>query len=534
MGSKANITRIGSDSLDQLPFAKYYEVITILFVGLISLSIFNVLKVALFEVKAPYVGHRSYFEPAWLVGLRFVRGSGSMIKDGYRKYKSQMFKIRRNDCDILVISNKHVEQLRNLPDEQISAISAHIKNLLGRYSTTQIMLESDLPRRVLLQKLTPNLASTIPIIKNELDFSLEVEVPDCKDKWVEVQIYDILLRIVARVSARVFMGPHVCRDEEWLAASIHFTENVFMTVMTLRRFPAYLHPILGPLLPSYWRIISNLSAARRIIEPMVRERRVAADSGGGSGEKANDLLQWMMDIANDEEGKPHKLAHRQLLLSLASIHTTTMAAAHIIYDLCAHPEYFEPLREELVDVLQADGGWQKTTLSKLQKMDSFMKESQRINPPTLLSFHRIVKSPVKLSDGTLLPVGTHFCMASDSIMHDEELLPGAAKFDPFRYARLRDEPGNSNRFQFVMTDQNNLHFGHGKNACPGRFFASNEIKIILAHLILHYDFEYPVGQTRPRNLFADENIYPDPAARLMMRERTDLDERIRQIVGVSV
>lgn len=38
-----------------------------------------------------------------------------------------MFKISRNDDDILIISNKYVEELRTLPDEKISAIGAHIK-----------------------------------------------------------------------------------------------------------------------------------------------------------------------------------------------------------------------------------------------------------------------------------------------------------------------------------------------------------------------------------------------------------------------
>ena len=74
-------------------------------------------------------------------------------------------------------------------------------------------------------------------------------------------------------------------------------------------------------------------------------------------------------------------------------------------------------------------------------------------------------------------------------MHDSELLPGGgdpSTFDPFRYSRLREDkstPENANKFQFAMTDRNSLHFGHGKYACPGRFFASNEIKILLCHLL---------------------------------------------------
>lgn len=51
---------------------------------------------------------------------------------------------------------------------------------------------------------------------------------------------------------------------------------------------------------------------------------------------------------------------------------------HAMYDLCAHPEYLEPLRQEVTDVL-ADEGWHKTRLSRLHKLDSLLKESQRFN-----------------------------------------------------------------------------------------------------------------------------------------------------------
>lgn len=137
-----------------------------------------------------------------------------------------------------------------------------------------------------------------------------------------------------------------------------------------------------------------------------------------------------------------------------------------------------------------------------------------------MAFNRIVRTPITLSDGTFLPTGTHFSVASAAVQMDERFLANPDKFDPFRYERLRaSAPDQQQKHQFAMTDSNNLHFGHGRYACPGRFFASNEIKIILAHLLLRWDFRYPTGATRPKNLPADENLYPDPAARLEIRER---------------
>ena len=91
----------------------------------------------------------------------------------------------------------------------------------------------------------------------------------------------------------------------------------------------------------------------------------------------------MINSANDHDGHPKKLARRALIMGLASIHLTTLAAAHVIYDLCARPEYIEPLREELVEALQQDEGWDRPTTARLAKMDSFLRESQRLSPPSL-------------------------------------------------------------------------------------------------------------------------------------------------------
>lgn len=149
-----------------------------------------------------------------------------------------------------------------------------------------------------------------------------------------------------------------------------------------------------------------------------------------------------------------------------------------------------------------------------------------------MSFQRVVRKGTTLKDGTYLPAGTHFAMPSAAMAHDPALLPfdvddqqDAQRFDPFRFERLRTDPTkpeNVNRFQFATTDASTLHFGHGKYACPGRFFASNEIKVILCHLLLQYDFKFPEGQdTRPANWSYEEAFYPDPTVPVLMRQRKE-------------
>ncbi|KAF2462882.1 cytochrome P450 [Lindgomyces ingoldianus] len=219
----------------------------------------------------------------------------------------------------------------------------------------------------------------------------------------------------------------------------------------------------------------------------------------------------MDDRNRKEERKPKDLAHLEVVISLASIHTSQMNAVHILSDLAEYPEYFGPLREEI----ETD----KNSYYKLEKLDSFMRESQRRNPPTLLSYHRIMQKDFVLQDGTLLPKDAHITVAVDEIQNDSCVTPDPMRFDPFRYYRLRQEDGHNHLHQFATTEPNILNFGHRKYACPERFFAALEIKTILVRLIMDYDWKLPDGQGRPENLKAHEFIFPNQEGVLQMKVR---------------
>lgn len=110
-------------------------------------------------------------------------------------------------------------------------------------------------------------------------------------------------------------------------------------------------------------------------------------------------------------------------------------------------------------------------------------------------------------------------MSCADILHDLSITNDPKTFDGFRFYRERQKQGESTRHQFATTDGDNLHFGHGKYACPGRFFASNEIKMILAHFLLKYDMKFPSDQGRPDNLTAHEYIFPDANEIVLIRDR---------------
>lgn len=54
------------------------------------------------------------------------------------------------------------------------------------------------------------------------------------------------------------------------------------------------------------------------------------------------------------------------------------AVTTALFYLATHPEYVQPMREEVEAVIDAEG-WTKAAVAKLWKVDSFLKESQRLS-----------------------------------------------------------------------------------------------------------------------------------------------------------
>lgn len=54
----------------------------------------------------------------------------------------------------------------------------------------------------------------------------------------------------------------------------------------------------------------------------------------------------------------------------------------VLYRLLSHPEYIEPLRQE-VETIVAEGGWTRAGMDKMLKLDSFLRETQRIDAESI-------------------------------------------------------------------------------------------------------------------------------------------------------
>lgn len=59
-----------------------------------------------------------------------------------------------------------------------------------------------------------------------------------------------------------------------------------------------------------------------------------------------------------------------------------------LYRLLDNPDYIEPLRRE-VEAVVAEDGWTKAGLDKMRNIDSFIRESQRLDVLAISSSTRV-------------------------------------------------------------------------------------------------------------------------------------------------
>lgn len=197
-------------------------------------------------------------------------------------------------------------------------------------------------------------------------------------EWTPMQFSRVSPMIAAQLSAKVFLGEPLCHNQEWLAISIRYTVDAFNAARVLRTYAPWARPLVYPFLAELRTVQNHVKQARAIIEPEVAARRQARQQALLRGEKtkSTDAIGWFEDVA---AGRPFDFVSGQLLLSVVSIHTTSMTLMTLLYDLTANPQYLDLLREEIVQVLKEDGGWKKTSLYKMKLLDSCMKESQRVH-----------------------------------------------------------------------------------------------------------------------------------------------------------
>jgi hypothetical protein len=296
-----------------------------------------------------------------------------------------------------------VDELKRIPEHQASFLRTNYERFLGHYTGIGtftpdegiVALRNDLAR---------NIDKVLDDLQDEASYALDKEIGDCHT-WTEATLYRNVLGIIARLSARTFVGMPLCRDEAWIAATKTLSTDIIITMYTIKWFHPWVRPFVTPFLSQYHKLIWYNFYLSSTLKPKVtaivdaykktnsisRNAIPAEDNLHEKVTKENqNLVDWTIGNFKDPAKVGAVEIGRQFyVLIFAAIHTTGAALTHVLFDIAAHPDYAKILREEIDAVVAEEnhpqGRLLKTSIPKLKRLDSFIKESQRVNPMTMSS-----------------------------------------------------------------------------------------------------------------------------------------------------
>lgn len=129
---------------------------------------------------------------------------------------------------------------------------------------------------------------------------------------------------------------------------------------------------------------------------------------------------------------------------------------------------------------------------------------------------RYVKEDYILN-GVTIPAGSTICADLRGTQVDPDAYSNPHEFQPWRFCDLQEKTGK--KIDITTISQEFLTFGFGNRACPGRFFASTKLKLMLSYLVLHFDMKCEVDGVRPKQVWFGINAVPDPKAKILFRRR---------------
>lgn len=220
-------------------------------------------------------------------------------------------------------------------------------------------------------------------------------MPACED-WTPIHVFELLTKIVAKLSGRIFVGPDLFLQKEYLEMSLSYTHELMAAQRRIKTMRPFLRPILGHWTAEVRQLRKREHFAEEFFLPVVRARLGAKKCG--DEKEPDDMLQWLLNRREQFKlDTMAKISKLQLGLIFTALHTTVMTATNMyvletegiqspansaftsFYSLAVTPGYIDELRAEIREAVAGSNGvMDSKALSEMEKLDSYMKEVFRV------------------------------------------------------------------------------------------------------------------------------------------------------------
>ncbi|EOA82545.1 uncharacterized protein SETTUDRAFT_34108 [Exserohilum turcica Et28A] len=322
--------------------------------------------------------------------------------------------------------------------------------------------------------------SIMPTVNASLAKAMQIHFGEGED-WHPIDWQKDTTGIISRAASSIFIGPELCDDPEWLEIIQGYVGAFFTAVNELHAYPAWTRPIVQRFLPNAANCRKYMARARVITKELLEKRQKEikkAQLEGRAPPEYNDALTWTQAVS-DSTLDPGEI---QLSLAMAALFTTSELFRQVLIDIASNPSIIEPLKQEILQQISTHGITVAAT-NNMVLMDSVLKESQRLSA-ACVGLERVALKDLTMPDGNKLPRGSHIMVDCQDLWNPAGY-PNPEQFDGYRFLRKREAGDKFS--QFVQSGPDYSVFGGGRHTCPGRYFANNELKLAMAHILLKYD-----------------------------------------------
>ncbi|ROW07082.1 hypothetical protein VPNG_06633 [Cytospora leucostoma] len=447
----------------------------------------------------------------------------TLLEQAAKKYPDSPYIITYSGYEYVVFPSSAFDEIRRLNASRASMLDWFTQvfwqgwHFLGtdnsaRYHMVGIDLARALPSRIWMRQDHACAA-----------FEAVLGPSGSNKEWTPVSLWGTVQKVVSIMNATGLLGPQLGVDPRWVKATQRLHTAIMVGIVGSHITPRVLRPLVAPIVFLPAKIVDWHMAT--LLRPMVKREleefrakghpekktpvngiisstttsRRENDDNNGVQQSVNEkfpLTAWLLDRYRSPDGALKHLLRDYIVIAFEAATTSAGMLYFLLAELATRPELVQELREELKQNMDQKGHLPLSYLAELRKMDSFMLESARVTGSSHLALFRRVQKPLRLSIGPELPRGTLICVDAYHAAKSQTKYEDAATLDPLRFYRMRQQPGHEDMHQFTTPGPDNTIWGGGTQACPGRPFASITIKIVLAHLLLHYDVQLlPDGVT---------------------------------------
>ncbi|CAG8587802.1 9243_t:CDS:2 [Funneliformis mosseae] len=303
--------------------------------------------------------------------------------------------------------------------------------------------------------------------------------------------------IIARPIAACLVGEEFSDDKE-LVNTVAYATSDLVPYLSFPPFLSFIHPLLHKeFLVLYFQFYNPFKVHRDVIKRKVSpivERRLHSMKTNKSYVPPVDILQKLIELLSQDYTIDIDVLTDYVIVAIfAAVHTTSTFLLNSLHQYANYPQFQKELLEEQERLLKSKNGktyYTTEDIDKLVYLDSFFKETLRLSTSIVYFEHMTLNSHFTFSNGYQVPKDRFVYIRVQEIHRDEELQGQNPKeFNPFRHL------GKS---LAAHVEKNFIAFSFGKHACPGRYFAANEIKSALHYLILNYNIKH----------LDDKKVYP--------------------------